>query len=90
MVEDGIILGGEGVTIDELLLMSEILEENLRMFYAIRSDMSAKRRGILIYQVAQHLSLGPDINSTYSDFTWLASLVVQAGCQEISSSAYQL
>lgn len=55
MVEDGIILGGEGVTIDEILLMSEILEEYSRIFHAIRSNMSAKRRGILIHQVARPL-----------------------------------
>ena len=51
MVEDAIILGGEAVTTDEILLMSEILEEYSKMFHVIRSKMNAKRRGILIHKL---------------------------------------
>lgn len=51
MEEDGIILGGEGVTTDKILLRSELLEENSKISHAICSNMSAKRRGILICQV---------------------------------------
>ena len=43
MEEDAIILGGEGVMTDEILLRSEILEENSKIFHVIRSSMSAKR-----------------------------------------------
>ena len=55
MEEDGIILGGEGVTTDETLFGSEIIEEFSKMFHANCSNMSAKRRRILILQVAQSL-----------------------------------
>ena len=55
MEEDGIILGGEGVTTDEILFGSEIIEEFSKMFYADRSSMSAKGRGVLIHQIAQPL-----------------------------------
>ena len=51
MEEDGIILGGEGVTTDENPFRSELLEENSKIFHAICSNMSAKRRGTLIYGV---------------------------------------
>ena len=44
MEEDGIILGGEGVTTDEILFRSEIIEEFSKMFHANRSNVCAKRR----------------------------------------------
>ena len=53
MEEDGIILGGEGVTTDDLLFRSEMIEEFSKMFHANRFNVSAKRRGTLLHQIAQ-------------------------------------
>lgn len=53
MVEDGIILGGEEeVTIDEVLLMSEMLEEYSKVFPANHNLVTVKRGGVLNHTVS--------------------------------------
>lgn len=53
VVEDGIILGGEEeVTIDEVLLMSEMLEEYSKVFPANHNLVTVKRGGVLNHTVS--------------------------------------
>ena len=66
MVEDGIILGGEAVTIDEILLMSEIFEEFSDISrHSLQHERKATRNTDSS-SCSTSLSLGLEITATHS------------------------